>query len=115
MVAKIIGKVCGIIFIVMAYWLVRDLSFSGENLLNNILQVWFGYFIAYIGMGFLFYGIIKKSKLFSFIYKKVLVLPFIGFIYLQYIITPIITVYIFRYLFFTLHVDSEAWRNIYYY
>lgn len=100
MVAKIIGEVCGIIFIVMAYWLVRDLSFSGENLLNNILQVWFGYFIAYIGMGFLFYGIIKKSKLFSFIYKKVLVLPFIGFIYLQYIITPIITVIIFLGIYF---------------
>lgn len=100
MVAKIIGKVFGIIFISMAYWLVRDLSFSDENLMNNILQVWFGYFIAYIGMGFLFYGIIKKSKVLSFIYKKVLVLPFIGFIYFQYIITPIITVIIFLGIYF---------------
>lgn len=99
MVAKIIGKFFGIIFIVMAYWLVRDLSFSGENLLNNILQVWFGYFIAYIGIGLLFYGIIK-SKVLSFIYKKVLVLPVIGFIYFQYIITPIITVIIFLGIYF---------------
>ncbi|EOQ17199.1 MULTISPECIES: hypothetical protein [Bacillus cereus group] len=100
MVAKIIGKVFGIIFIAMAYWLVRDLSFSGENLLNNILQVWFGYFIAYIGIGLLFSGMLEKSKVFSFIYRKVLVLPFIGFIYFQYIITPIITVIMFLVIYF---------------
>lgn len=84
----------------MAYWLVRDLSFSGENLLNNILQVWFGYFIAYIGIGLLFSGMLEKSKVFSFIYRKVLVLPFIGFIYFQYIITPIITVIMFLVIYF---------------
>lgn len=100
MAAKIVGKIFGIIFIAMAYWLVKDLSFSGENLLNNILQVWFGYFIAYIGMGLLFSGILEKSKVLSFIYKKVLVLPFIGFIYFQYIITPIITVIMFLGIYF---------------
>jgi hypothetical protein len=99
-VAKIIGKIFGIIFIAMAYWLVKDLPFDGENIFNNILQGWLGYFIAYIGVGFLFSGIFEKSKILSFIYKKVLVLPFIGFIYFQYIIAPILTVIMFLGIYF---------------
>lgn len=84
----------------MAYWLVKDLSFDGENIFNNILQCWLGYFIAYIGVGFLFSGILEKSKILSFIYKKVLALPFIGFIYFQYIIAPILTVIMFLGIYF---------------
>lgn len=93
--ANIIGKILGIIFIVIAYGLVRDLSFSEHNIFNNILQGWLGYFIAFIGVGFLFFGIIEKNKVVSFIYKKVLVIPFLGFIYFQYLITPVLTVIIF--------------------
>ncbi|MDJ1473917.1 hypothetical protein QBX67_00275 [Bacillus sp. LS15-K4] len=101
MVAKIIGKILGIIFIAMAYWLVKDLSFSGENLLNNILQVWLGYFIAYVGVGLLFSGILEKSKVFSFIYEKILVLPFSGLIYFRYITAPILTAIMFLGIYFS--------------
>ncbi len=100
MVKKVIGKFVGIIFIAMGYFLVKELSFSVDNIFNIILQGWLGYFIAYIGVGLLFFGILEKSKVLSFIYKKVLVLPAIGFIYFQYIITPIITVIIFLGIYF---------------
>ncbi|WP_438317266.1 hypothetical protein [Sporosarcina sp. FA9] len=79
----------------MAYWLVKDLSFYGENLFNNILLGWAGYFIAYIGVGLLIYELFEKSKILSFIYKKVLALPFIGFIYFQYLIAPVLTIIMF--------------------
>lgn len=84
----------------MAYWLLKDLSFSGRNLFNNILQAWLGYFIAYIGVSFLLSKILKKSKILSFIYKKILVLPFIGFIYFQYIVAPLLTVIMFLDIYF---------------
>lgn len=97
---KIIGKIIGIIFIAMAYWLVKDLSFSSGNLFNNILLGWLGYFISYIGVGLLLSEIIEKSRLISIIYKKVLVLPFIGFIYFQYIIAPVLTIIMFLGIYF---------------
>ncbi|AIY78145.1 TPA: hypothetical protein ACLQU7_001317 [Bacillus tropicus] len=99
-VKKVIGKIVGIIFIAMGYLLVKDLSFSVDNILNIILQGWLGYFIAYIGVGFLVPGILEKSKVLSFVYNKILVLPAIGFIYFQYIITPIITVIMFLGIYF---------------
>lgn len=92
---NIIGKILGIIFIVIAYGLVRDLSFSDPNIFNNILLGWLGYFIAFIGVGFLFSEIIEKNKVVSFIYKKVLVIPFLGFIYFQYVVAPLLTVIMF--------------------
>ncbi|MCI3146188.1 hypothetical protein C5137_07590 [Bacillus cereus] len=100
MVKKVIGKFVGIIFIAMGYFLVKELSFPVDNIFNIILQGWLGYFIAYIGVGLLFFGILEKSKVLSFIYKKVLVVPAIGFIYFQYIITPIITVIMFLGIYF---------------
>lgn len=84
----------------MAYCLLKDLTFSGQNLFNIILQAWLGYFIAYIGVSFLLSDIIEKSKILSFIIKKILVLPFISFIYFQYIIAPVLTVIMFLSIYF---------------
>lgn len=94
MVAKIISKIFGIFLIAMSYLLLKDLSLS-DNFLNIILQGWLGYFIAIIGIGFLFSELLEKNKVLSFIYNKILAIPAIGFIYFQYAIAPILTVIMF--------------------
>lgn len=95
MAKKIYGKIFGIIFTAMAYWLLKDISFSGQNLFNNIFQAWLGYFIGYIGLSFLMSEVIEKNKILSFIYRKILFLPFIGFVYFKYIVAPLLTVIMF--------------------
>lgn len=100
MFLKNISKVLGIIFIAMGSLLLKNLSMSDNNIFNTILQIWLGYFIVYIGVGILFSGIIEKSKVLSFIYKKILSIPAIGFIYFQYLVAPILTVIMFLGIYF---------------
>ncbi len=38
---------------------------------------------------------IERNKTFSFIYTKILIIPFIGFIYFQYLVAPLLTIIAF--------------------
>lgn len=96
----IIGKIFGIIFITLAYWLLMVLSFSGQSLFDSIIQAWLGYFIAYFGVVFLCSEIIEKNKILSFIFSKILITPIIGLIYFQYLIAPILTIIVFLAIYF---------------
>ncbi|OAZ67430.1 hypothetical protein SRCM100169_01136 [Bacillus siamensis] len=98
--AKIISKVSGIIFIAIAYWLVKGLSFNGANIYSNILLGWFVYFFTYFGIYFLISSILEKNNIFSFIYRKILILPIIGFLYFQYVLAPILALLIFLLIYF---------------
>ncbi|MCY7758704.1 hypothetical protein [Bacillus inaquosorum] len=98
--AKIISKVSGIIFIAIAYWLVKDLPFNEKNIYNNILLGWLVYFFAYFGVYFLLSPTLEKNYIFSFIYRKILFLPIIGFFYFQYVLAPILALLIFLLIYF---------------
>ncbi|WP_416655766.1 hypothetical protein [Bacillus amyloliquefaciens] len=98
--AKIISKVSGIIFIAIAYWLVKGLSFNDANIYNNILLGWLVYFFTYFGIYFLISSILEKNNIFSFIYRKILILPIIGFLYFQYVLAPILALLIFLLIYF---------------
>ncbi|RHW36680.1 hypothetical protein D1B33_09775 [Lysinibacillus yapensis] len=96
----IIAKIIGIFFIFMGYLLVRNLSLSVDGIFNTILQGWLGYFLVITGVGILFSEILKKNKVLSFIYNKILVIPAIGFIYFQYTFAPILSIILFLGIYF---------------
>lgn len=98
--STLIGKIIGIVFIAISYFLFQSISFSNDNLFLVIMTCWLSYFIAFFGLGFLFQIILEKYKIPSFIYNRILSLPVFGFIYFQYLVAPILTIIMFLGIYF---------------
>lgn len=96
----LIGKIIGIFFIAISYFLFQSISFSNDNLFIIMLMCWLIYYIAFFGIGLLFPIILEKNKILSFIYTRILSLPVIGFIYYQYLAAPLLTVFMFLGIYF---------------
>ncbi|BCC10832.1 TPA: hypothetical protein ACLBZV_000943 [Bacillus cereus] len=96
----IVAKIIGIIFIILAYWLVKGMTFTGNNIFSDILQGWTGYFLFYIGFGIIISKTLEKNKVVLFIYKNIFGVPFIAFIYFHYMLAPVLTVMMFLGIYF---------------
>lgn len=98
--AKVIGKIVGVIFLAIGYWLLMDQSFKSQYFVGFLFHTWLVYFLIYIGVGLLLYEVIEKSKILSFIFKKILVFPVISLIYFQYMIAPVLSIMLFLFIYF---------------
>lgn len=92
---KVIGKFIGLFFICIGYLLIKELSLSNGFIVNTILQGLLGYSLVIAGLGFLFYELVEKNKLLSFIYNKILAIPAFVLAYYIYIIAPILSIVLF--------------------
>lgn len=71
-----------------------------HSLFINISYFLLIYFFVYIGIGLLFSEVLQKYKILSIIYNKILSLPFIVFIYFQYLLAPLLTLTMFLAIYF---------------
>lgn len=84
----------------MGYLIFNNSFITDSNILIFIIEIWLSYFLTFVGAGLLFYKILKRNRIFTFIYTNVLSIPAIGFIYFHYIIAPILTIIIFLGIYF---------------
>ncbi|MBU9673846.1 hypothetical protein KQ939_09880 [Planococcus sp. CP5-4] len=92
---KVVGKIVGFFFIAMGYLFFNHSIIADDILLIFIIEIWIGYFLTFIGAGFLLNEIFERNKVAAFIYTKILSIPAIGFIYFHYISAPILTILMF--------------------
>lgn len=95
MIKIIFSKIIGLVFLLMGWVWIRDFTFSAQHPLISVFQIWFSYFVFYSTGAILLSEAIERNKTFSFIYTKILIIPFIGFIYFQYLVAPLLTIIIF--------------------
>ncbi|WP_163971821.1 hypothetical protein [Oceanobacillus halotolerans] len=88
---KIFGKIIGIIFLLFSYLLAKN-AYQDEVMFNSIFGYWISYLIGYWGIAFTIPNIIDKNRFVSFIFSKVLIIPVILFVKIQYFIAPILTI-----------------------
>lgn len=71
-----------------------------QSIFINILYFSLIYFFAYIGIGLLLTEVLQKYKILSVIYDNILSIPFVGFMYFQYMLAPLLTLFMFLAIYF---------------